>query len=125
MAIHLLRPSGISPGYGVLHAELGINVSNFSVKFFPEVNVPLPDAVGNTRYRVMSQFFSRTLECQGEVTGTTGIMAFALATACTFANRVDWYGPVYGTFYLDEATVTQMRSGWVGVRMKATAIATL
>jgi hypothetical protein len=116
---------GINAVYGVPLNEVGINISRFSIKYFPEVDATFPDYVGQTAVRVVSANFSRTVECDGEVIATIGIMAFTLAIACSFANAVSHFGPTGGSFYLDEATVDASRRGWVSVKIKATAKATL
>lgn len=123
MAIHLL--SHIVAIYGIPHAEQGINVTNITIRYFPEVDTSFPDSVGHTRWRAVSQYFSRTVECRGEITGNTGIMAFTLGAACTFANNVAGFYPCAGTFYLDEASVTYVNRGWFGVKVKVTAKATM
>jgi hypothetical protein len=48
----------------------------------------------------------------GEVVGADGVMAFALGTACTFANTVDHFGDGSGDFLLDTVTIKSGRSDW-------------
>ena len=104
---------GDFPGqYGVETDEDGISVSKFTVRYFPFINERLMSNVGEPRARAMSDKFSRELTVEGEVTGSSGVMAFTLATACTFANDVDDFGDNSGDFLLDEVTIDQGRAAW-------------
>lgn len=104
--------------YGVELAETGISVRTFTCRYFGEINVPVLDNVGEIRGRVKSQKFSREVTIEGEVLGSTGVMAYTLTTACTFANDAADYGDGTGTFLLDEATVTQQRAEWRAVSIR-------
>jgi hypothetical protein len=100
---------------GVETDETGINVSNFSVRYYPAVNERLMSNVGEPRARAVSDKLSREVKIKGEVTGTTGVMAYTVATACVPANDADDFGDGSGDLLFDEATVTQERSGWRSV----------
>lgn len=97
---------------GVELDETGINVSSYSVRYYPAVNEKLMSNVGEPRARAISDKFSREFKIKGEVTGADGVMAYTLATACVPANDAADYGDGSGTPLLDEATVSQERSGW-------------
>jgi len=105
---------------GILVAETGINVRRFQVRYHAEINAPLEGITGEITARGISQLFSREITCEGEISGTTGIMAFALATACTFANSVTDFGGVatVGKILMEEATVTSERAGWRSVSVR-------
>jgi hypothetical protein len=103
---------------GVELDETGISVRSFEVRYFPFVNEKLMSNVGEPRARAISDKFSREVTVAGEVTGTTGIMAFTLGTQCTVANDVDDFGDGSGDLLLDEATVSQERANWRSVSAK-------
>lgn len=106
---------------GIELAETGIVARRFQVRYFAEVNDKLEGITGEAVVRGISAKFSRDITCEGEVSGATGVMAFTLATTCTFANDVDTYGDGTGKILLDEATVSQERSGWKGVSIRASS----
>lgn len=109
---------GFTGQYGVELAETGISVKQVVVRYFPEVNAPIMDNVGETRGKVKSNKFSRDVTVEGEVLGATGVMAFTTTTACTIANDVADFGDGSGTLLMDEATVTQTRAEWRSVSIK-------
>lgn len=109
---------GFTGQYGVELAETGISVKQVVVRYFPEVNAPIMDNVGETRGKVKSNKFSRDVTVEGEVLGATGVMAFTTTTACTIANDVSDFGDGSGTLLMDEATVTQTRAEWRSVSIK-------
>lgn len=109
---------GFTGQYGVELAETGISVKQVVVRYFPEINAPIMDNVGETRGKVKSNKFSRDVTVEGEVLGATGVMAFTTTTACTIANDVADFGDGSGTLLLDDATVTQVRAGWREVSIK-------
>lgn len=108
---------------GVEVAETGIICRRFVVRYFPEVNDRLEGITGEAIVRAISAKFSRDITCEGEVVGATGIMAFVLATAISFANDVNTFDTAgtAGLIYLDEATETQERGGWRSVSVRASS----
>jgi hypothetical protein len=102
---------------GVEMDETGISVSSFTCRYFPFVNEKLMSNVGEPRARAVSDKLSREVKIKGEVTGATGIMAFAVANACAVANDVADFGDGSGDLLFDEATVSQERAGWREVDM--------
>lgn len=98
--------------YGVETPETGISVKTFTVRYFPEIDVPIMDNVGETRGRVKSNKVSREVTIEGEVTGATGVMAFGFLTACVPANDVADFGDGTGTLFLQEVSISQQRAEW-------------
>lgn len=103
-------------------AETGINLQSFECKYFPEFKAKLQNFQGQTRGFAVPDKFSRDVKVQGEVDGTTGLMAAVLTTALVFANDVSaWVATASGSnaggFYMDEATESQSRDGWRSVNM--------
>lgn len=122
MPLTILPTTGNYAGakYGVPN-EVGINIERFVCRYYPEVNEVIPNYVGNTMLRVVSDRMSRDIQIEGEVLHNTGIMLFTVATVLTFANAVSHFGIVGGSFYFDEATVTASRKGWLSVSLKVSA----
>jgi hypothetical protein len=109
---------GFTGQRGVELTETGISIERFEVRYFPEVFEAIPDNLGETRGRAISQKFSREVTIEGEVLGATGIMAAALATAVVPANDVATFGDGSGTLLLQEVTETQSRADWRKISMK-------
>jgi hypothetical protein len=127
MALQILTHAG-SPYEGAKRgatSEVGINISRFTVRYYPEVNENVVGIGGVTIWRVVSAKFSREIQCDGEILKNTGVMLWTVASALTFQNFASDFIPVGGTFYMDEATVTASRNGWLSVSIKASARATL
>jgi hypothetical protein len=103
---------------GVEFNEIGIAVKRFEVRYFPEVNDKLLNNAGETIARALSDKFSREIRVEGETTGATGVMSFAIAATCTLANDISDFGDGSGRVLLDDATVTQERAGWRSVSLK-------
>jgi hypothetical protein len=93
-------------------------VSRFEVRYSPEINERIHDNVGETRGRAISAKFSREVTIEGEVLGSTGVMAYALAAACVPANDCNVFGDGTGTLFLDDATESQSRADWRKVTVK-------
>ncbi len=103
---------------GVETIETGINISNFSVRYYLAVNEKLPSNVGEPIARALSDDFSRDITVRGEVVGADGVMAFTIATDCALANDTNTFGTGVGTILLDEVTETQERAGWRSIDMR-------
>lgn len=116
MAIQILGGTGAQRGVEV--AETGGNCESFECRYFPEVNDDLQGIGGETFLTAKSTKFSRDITLNAEVTGSTGIMAFGLATACSVANDVATFGDGTGSILLDEATESQGRTAWRRVSEK-------
>lgn len=117
-AVTIVGGSGYQ--WGLEAAETGINVESFEVRYYPAVNEKLQGITAEPIIRAQSAKFSRDITFSGEVNAGTGIMAFALATALTFANDVATFGDGTGTVLLDEMTETQSR-GWRAVSGRASS----
>jgi hypothetical protein len=116
MSLSILGGSGYQRG--VEATETGINCESFECRYFPEVNEGLQGIGGETFIKAKSVKFSRDITLNGEVNGSTGVMAYSLTTACTVANDVATYGDGTGTILLDEATETQNRTAWRSISAK-------
>ncbi len=104
---------------GVETDETGINISNFSVRYYLAINEKLPSNVGEPRARALADDFSRDISLRGEVLiGGGGVLDFTIGTACSLANDTDTFGTGAGTILLDEATETQERAGWRSLDMR-------
>jgi hypothetical protein len=106
---------------GIELGETGIVCRRVAVRYFAEVNDRLEGITGEATLRAISAKFSRDITVEGEVAGATGIMAFNLAVALTFANDMATFGDGTGKILLDEATETQERSGWRSVSVRASS----
>lgn len=100
---------------GIESSETGIVARRFACRYFAEINDKLAGITGEVTVRALSAKFSRDITFEGEVSGATGVMAFALGTTCTFANDVSTFGDGTGKILLDEVTETQDRNGWRAV----------
>lgn len=96
---------------GVETAITGISVRRFVCRYYLEVNAKLPNEKSETKGRIVSDKWSRDIEVEGEVTGSTGLMAATMATdiTSTLANDVTTFAPTAGLIFLDEVTETQER----------------
>lgn len=98
--------------FGVPLPEVGISVKEISVDYFPEINQPIDDNVGERRGEVRSTKVSRDITMSGEVTGASGVMAWNFTTACVPANNVSRIGDGTGTILADKITITDERAEW-------------
>lgn len=108
---------------GIEAAETGVNLESIEVRYFHEVKERLKNYQGQTRGFALTDKFSRVVTVDGEVDGSTGLMASVGNAAATFSNDVSDFvavtsGTNAGGFYLDEATVSQSRDGWRRVNLQ-------
>lgn len=102
---------------GVELAETGINVETFEVRYFPEWKEKLPNHQNQTIGFGAPDALSREVTIQGEISGSTGLMAATHTTAVVPANDIaDFDGE--GGLYMDEATVAQGRAAWKNLNMR-------
>lgn len=102
-----------SPSFrGVNVAEVGINCSKFSLECEPEVNDWLAGITGEAIGKAVSAIPMGRLTIEGEITGSTGIMAASFGTAMVPANSVTRFGRSAGGFYMNRATTDVDRDGW-------------
>ncbi len=102
--------------------ETGINLNSFSVRFFPQFKDKLNGFNGQVRGWATPDKYDR------EILAATGIVAMKMVTAYTFAqtNITSLYeltngGGNAGGFYLDEATPSSSRDGWLVVSIRASS----
>tara|TARA_Y100000004_G_scaffold195964_1_gene264496 strand:- start:1946 stop:2329 length:384 start_codon:yes stop_codon:yes gene_type:complete len=115
MAVSVIGTGSGTYSYGIETAETSVNVASFSVRYFPEFDDKLANKDGQTVVRARPAKFSREISVSGEVTGSSGLMAFTLTAACTIANDDDTFGDGSGSVILDEATESQERNGFRSV----------
>jgi hypothetical protein len=108
-AVTLVNLSGYQ--WGVEADETGINVENFNVTYKPEQKEYLRNKV-NTKIGFAVDDVEAEITVEGEVSGSTGLMAATFATAVTLANEEDEFGLSAGGVYLDEAAISQSRGGF-------------
>lgn len=109
MALTYINLSGYQRG--IASAEVGINVSKFSVEVEPEINEWLNGIDGQATGKAVGDPMGK-LSIEGEIKGSTGIMAAVFTTALVPVNSTTYFGRSQGGFYLDRATVDQERDGW-------------
>lgn len=109
MALTYVNLSGFQRG--IASDETGINVSRFSLEIEPEINDKLPGKDGQARGKAVGDPMGK-LSIEGEISGSTGVMAAVFTTAFVPTNSVTYFGRSAGGFYLDRATVDQERDGW-------------
>ncbi len=102
---------------GVEVPESGFNVRRFDVRYFPEINERLPDNVGETIARGVSDDYSTDVTAEGE---TLGAISYPLGSAISFANDTDELGGG-GQILMDECTISQERAGWRSVNIRASS----
>lgn len=107
--------------YGVPLPEVGISAKQITTRYFPEINEPIMDNVGETRGKVKSTKFSREITVEGETLDSTGVMAWGLLSACVPANNISRFGDGTGTPLLDEVTITDQRAEWEMFSAKLTS----
>jgi len=107
------------PGFqrGVEQDEIGINIKSFEAGYKPEFKEFVNNKDNQKRgFAVADVEVDITVE--GEVSGSTGLMAAGFATAVALANDTDEFGASTGDVYLDSANVKQGRDAWRDVSFK-------
>src|SRR5512146_1215896 len=89
---------------GIELPETGIGARNLTVRTFPAVSEDHTDNLGEVDGKVVSTLPSVEVTLEGEVTGSSGVMAFTFLTACTIANDIDTFGGGSGSLLLQEVT---------------------
>jgi len=111
----LVGPSISTFAHGVSSDETSINIQQYSEEFAPEFIDPLMNKSGEVRGKAVGKT-KRTITLSGQVSGTTGVMAFTTVTACTIANKLtgDLFSSTSATgiALLNQATVSQSFDGW-------------
>jgi hypothetical protein len=118
MAVTLVNLSGFQ--HGVNADETGISIESFRARVAPEFKNYALNRVGEKRgFAVAPAELTVTIE--GEITGTTGLMAAVLATATTIANTTAYFGAPTTGKYLDSGEVTESRDGFKRVSLEFSA----
>ena len=121
------RAPWINAQRGVESQESGISVRRFAVRYFMEVNEKLPDNNGQCITRAFADRAAVEVTIEGEVTGTTGLMALIWGTALVapsyvLVNDTDKWdsqpAQPNGWIFMDEVTETQERAGWRSINMR-------
>ena len=104
--ITLVNLTGILPG--VQADETGINIKSFKAKIEPEIRKVLEGCKGLARgFYVGPMKLNVTID--GEVMGSTGVMAATATTALTIANSTAYFGAPTTGLYLTSGEVSQQR----------------
>jgi hypothetical protein len=118
MAVTLVNLTGFQ--HGVNADETGINIETFRARVAPEFKNFVNGKNGEKRgFAVAAAELSVSIE--GEVSGTTGVMAATVATATTIANSTAYFGAPTTGKYLDSGEVTETRDGMKRVSMELSA----
>lgn len=115
MALTLISLSGFVRG--IASEEVGINCSKFSLEVEPEINEWLAGIDGQATGKAVGDPMGK-LAIEGEISGSTGVMAAAFITAFVPVNSTTYFGRSAGGFYLDRATVDNSRDGWKSVSVE-------
>jgi len=116
MALTLINLTGFHPG--VTSDETGINVKSFKRKIEPEFNNVVPAKDGTARGRVVAPM-KLQVTIDGEVSGSTGVMAATAVAAFTPANSVAFFGAPTTGLYLLNASVDDSRENGALQEMSA------
>jgi len=102
----LINLSGFLPG--VAADETAINVSSFKTVVEPEFRNIIPSKNGTGRGFVCAPM-KKSVTIEGEVTGSTGVMAAVIGTAFTPANSSAYFGAPTTGLYLLKGEVEESR----------------
>ena len=106
--------------HGVAQDETGINIESFRARVAPEFKNFVLNKSGEKRGFVAGAAeLSVTIE--GEVSGSTGVMAAVLTTATTIANSTAYFGAPTTGKYLDSGEITESRDGVKRVSLEFSA----
>lgn len=105
---------------GIESNETGINSKSSTVRYFPQWKEYLANFQNQNRGFAIPDKLSREINIEGEVDGSTGIMAMVWNAAVTLAVDITTFtgitaGSNAGGVYLDEVTETQTHDGWRSV----------
>jgi len=106
MAVTLVNLTGFSSG--VAADETGINIKSFKSSVEPEFKTFVEAKDGTKRGFAVAPM-KLTVSIDGEITGSTGVMAATAAAAFTPSNSVAYFGAPTTGLYLDKADVTEER----------------
>jgi len=112
----LTNLTGFLPG--VQADEGGINIKSFKTAVEPEFSNVIPGKNGAGRGRVQAPM-KKNVTIDGEVTGSTGVMAAVLGTAFVPANSSAYFGAPTTGLYLQKGDVEESRESGALVAMSA------
>ncbi len=118
LGITLVNLTGFVWGVGA--DETGVNIESFRCRVAPENKTFALDKVGQKRGFAV-QPMELTVTIEGEVTGSTGIMAAVGGAATTIANSTAYFGAPTTGKYLDSAEVSSGREGFQRVTAEFSA----
>ena len=108
-AITLVNASGYQ--WGVETTETGVNVESFEATYRPEQKEYLRNITG-TKVGFAVDDVEGEFSIEGEVSGSSGLMAAGFAAAVTVGNDTADFGLSTGGVYLEEVTLSQGRQAW-------------
>ena len=120
MNITLVNLTGFKPG--VQQDEIGINIKTFKTTVEPEFK-NFADAKDGTHRGFGVAPMKKVVTMDGEVTGSTGLMAATASVAFAPANSSAYFGAPTTGLYLDKGDVTEDREGgkWQDVSVELSA----
>jgi len=116
MAITLVNLTGFQPG--IASDETGINIKTFKTVVEPEFK-NYAEAKDGTKRGFGVAPMKKVVTLDGEVTGSTGVMAAVATAAFTPANSSAYFGAPTTGLYLDKGDVTEDREGGKWKEMSA------
>lgn len=114
-AVTLVNLSGWQ--WGVEADETSVNIESYSVTYKPEQKEFGRNKSG-TKIGFAADDPEAEITIEGEVTGSTGLLAASFTTAVTVANDHADFGLSAGTIFLDEANPSQSRDGFRRISAK-------
>jgi hypothetical protein len=118
MAVTLVNLSGFQQGVNA--DETGISIESFRARVAPEFKNFALNKSGEKRGFAVAAA-ELTVSIEGEVTGSTGVMAAALTTATSISNVTTYFGAPTTGKYLDSGEVTETRDGFKRVSLEFSA----
>ena len=95
------------PQHGIEVAEVGINITKFTVVYAPEFDDIQLDYVGEVIRRARGAIASK-ISMEGEVMAVASApYSHTFFTACTLTNDTDGFGQTAGIVILDSVTIDQ------------------
>jgi len=116
MAVTLINLTGFQAG--VAADETGINIKTFKTTVEPEFNNILAGKSGTARGKGVGDM-KKNVSLDGEVSGSTGVMAATATAAFTPANSSSYFGAPTTGLYLTKGEVTESRENGAWKEMSA------
>ena len=113
-------PNASTYVWGVSAAEAGINIESIDLDYKPEFkNFLMSRQNEKIAFAVASPEVEVSI--QGEISGSTGLMAATFIAVTVLGNSIDYFGVAIAnawSIFLDGATVSMKRDGWKSVNWK-------